>query len=308
VDFTPDPDQRAVLDAVDTILVRHAGAERMRALGGDEPAYDAELHARLAEAGYLDVSSGSGSRLDAALVVEAVAQRLGVIAGGFAALVSPSLGVEVDGPLAVVRAGTEGPARFAADAVAVVVVAADRVHLMRPNGGLARVPSRLGWPVGDAATATAGAGQGEQLDVDPAEVGTWWRVALACEMVGSMRSALKLAVDHVSAREQFGRPIGSFQAVQHGLAKCAVAVEGARFLAYEAAWSGDAVGAATALAAAMRAAVHVRRDTHQFTGALGFTTEYDLHLSTMRLPALAIEGASIGSPEVAAAVGRWPAA
>ncbi|MGD9999955.1 MAG: acyl-CoA dehydrogenase family protein [Ilumatobacteraceae bacterium] len=305
MDFTLDHDQQAVLDAVDTILERHAGPARMRELGGDEPAYDADLHARLADAGYLHVSVGSSSRLDAALVVEAIARRLGVVAAGHAALLAPSLGVNVEGPLTAVNAGATGAARFAADAAAVVVLDDDEVRLVRDVSGVPRVGSRMGWPVGSAAPWLAAGRQSETLAVDPAEVRTWWRVAIACELVGSMRAALQLAVDHVTDREQFGRPIGSFQAVQHGLARCAVAVEGARWLAYEAAWSGDPVGAATAVAAAMQAAEHVRRDTHQYTGALGFTTEYDLHLSTMRLPALAIEAGLAGSPRVAAAVGRW---
>ncbi|MBI5088737.1 MAG: acyl-CoA dehydrogenase [Actinobacteria bacterium] len=308
MDFTPDPDQQAVLDAVETILARHAGAARLRELGGDEPAYDTDLHRRLADAGYLDVSAGCSSRLDAALVVEAVAHRLGAVAAGHAALLGPSLGVEIDGPLTVVLANATGPARFAADATAAVVLDHDSVRLVRDITSVPRVASRTGWPIGSAAPWTALRDQGVDLAVDPAEVRTWWRIALSCELVGSMRAALQLAVDHVTDRHQFGRPIGSFQAVQHGLARCAVAVEGARWLAYEAAWTGSPVGAATAVSAAMHAAEAVRRDTHQFTGALGFTTEFDLHLSTMRLPALTIEAGLTGSPLVAAAVGRWPAA
>jgi alkylation response protein AidB-like acyl-CoA dehydrogenase len=131
-------------------------------------------------------------------------------------------------------------------------------------------------------------------------------VALAAEQVGGAQKVLETAVQYAKDRVQFGRPIGSFQAVQHGLAKCAVAIEGARWLTYEAAWSGECAAAATALAAAVRAAERVRRDTHQFTGALGFTTEYDLHLWTMRLPALTIEAATTGSAAIAAATSQWP--
>ena len=305
MDFLLDADQQAILDAVETICSRHAGANRMRALGGDEPTYDHDLHKHLGEAGYLDLGLAD-RRLDAALVAEAVARKLGVVACAYHALVIPCLGVDVEGPISIVPEAHPGPARFAADAELIVTVGDDRVRAVRPRpGGIPRVPSRLGWPVGDACDI----GGGELLpDVSPADVRAWWRVAIAIELVGSMRSALELTVNHVSERHQFGRPIGSFQAVQHGLAKCAVAIEGARWLAYEAAWSGDHTAAATALAAALRAAERVRRDAHQFTGALGFTTEYDLHLSTMRLPALAIEAGTIGSALVAAANGRWPAA
>jgi hypothetical protein len=303
MDFLLDADQQAILSAVDTITARHAGAARMRALGGDEPAYDHDLHKHLGQAGYLDVSR-DGRRLDSVLVVEAVAGKLGVVAAGYHALVLPSLGLDVEGPISIVPEGSPGLARFAADAEIVVGVGRDRVCVVRPKpGAIERVASRTGWPIGDASRI----GDGDVLvDVSPDDVRAWWRIALAAELVGSMQAALDLTVSHVSDRFQFGRPIGSFQAVQHGLAKCAVALEGARWLAYEAAWTGEASAAATALTAALKAAERVRRDTHQYTGALGFTTEYDLHLSTMRLPALAIEAGTIGSAMVAAAAGRWP--
>jgi alkylation response protein AidB-like acyl-CoA dehydrogenase len=304
VDFHLDADQRAILDAVDTINARHAGATRMRELGGDEPSYDHDLHKHLREAGFLDLALDERP-LDAALVAQAVARQLGVVAGAYHALVLPILGLDVEGPIAIVAAEWPGPARFAADAEVVLTVADGCVRAARPKpGSVARVGSRLGWPIGDA----TGVDQGEALpDAHPDEIRARWRVALALELVGSMSGALDLTVAHVTDRRQFGRPIGSFQAVQHGLAKCAVAIEGARWLAYEAAWSGEWAAAATALAAAVRAAERVRRDTHQFTGALGFTTEYDLHLWTMRMPALVIEAGTIGSAGIAAANCRWPA-
>jgi alkylation response protein AidB-like acyl-CoA dehydrogenase len=304
VDFHLDSDQQAILDAVATINARHAGAARMRVLGGDEPSYDHDLHKHLRQAGFLDLAA-DGRPLDAALVAGAVARELGVVAAGYQGLIAPCLGIEVEGPIAIVVAGSHGPARFAADAEVVVTVADGCVRAVRPRpGSVPRVNSRLGWPIGDLTDLD----EGELLtDARPDDVLARWRVALAIELVGSMSGALDLTVAHVSDRKQFGRPIGSFQAVQHGLAKCAVAIEGARWLAYEAAWSGEWTTAATALAAAVRAAERVRRDTHQFTGALGFTTEYDLHLWTMRLPALTIEAATTGPAAIAAAAARWPA-
>ena len=303
MDFALDADQQAILAAVSTINARHSGAARMRVLGGDEPSYDHDLHKHLREAGFLDLAA-DGRPLDGALVAEAVVRELGVVAAAYSALVVPCLGIEADGPISLVAAGSPGPVRFAADAEVVVVLddSCVRVIRLRP-GSVARVKSRLGWPIGEIKDL----GGGDVLvHAHPDDVRARWRVALAIELVGSMSGALDLTVAHVSDRRQFGRPIGSFQAVQHGLAKCAVAIEGARWLAYEAAWSGEWTLAATALAAALRAADRVRRDTHQFTGALGFTTEYDLHLWTMRLPALTIEAGTIGSPAITAAMSRWP--
>jgi alkylation response protein AidB-like acyl-CoA dehydrogenase len=308
VDFALDADQQAVLDAVDTIMSRYGGASRMRELGGDEPAYDHDLHKHLGEAGYLELGLDTTSRLDAALVVETVSRKLGVVAAGYHSLVLPSLGLDIEGPLALVPASAPALARFGADAEAVITVADHEVRVVRPKPGrVGRVGSRLGWPIGDTAAAVAAEDNPSTVlaEVSPVEVRGWWRIAVACELVGAMRAALDLTVAHVSERQQFGRPIGSFQAVQHGLAECAVAVEGARWLTYEAAWAGTPAAAATALAAAVTAAARVGRDAHQYSGALGFTTEYDLHLSTMRLVALTIEAGTIGSPVVAAASGRW---
>lgn len=147
------------------------------------------------------------------------------------------------------------------------------------------------------------------MAVAPSVVGAWWRVALAAELVGTMRAALALTVEHVTHRRQFDKAIGSFQAVQHRLAECAVAVEGSRWLMLEAAWLGaPPQAAAVALTQALTAAQRVFADTHQFHGALGFTTEYDLHLATMRLPALRIEAQALGRPATAVAVERWKTA
>ena len=303
MDFTLDSHQEAVLEAVGTLLSRHAGPERLRALGGDEPDYDHELDKRLVEAGFLDLAdTHSPSRLDAALVLEAISGALGASAAGCRLLVRPSLGIDVDGPVAVVAEGHSGPARFAADAEAIVVIGRDRVRLVRPDKAVPRVRSRLGWPVGDVGDLPA---DGVIEGASGPEVLSWARVALAVEMAGAMRFALDLNVGYVSERRQFNRAIGSFQAVQHGLAECAVASEGARWLALEASFTGSLAIAASALTQACEASKLIFRRTHQYTGAMGFTTEYDLHLATMRLLALRSEAEALGRPAVACAGEHW---
>ena len=303
MDFTLDSHQEAVLEAVGTLLSRHAGADRLRELGGDEPGYDHDLDKRLVEAGFLDLAdSHSPHRLDAALVLEAISAALGSSAAGWRLLVGPTLGIDVEGPVAMVAEGHSGPARFAADAEAIMVIGLDQVRLVRPARGIPRVRSRLGWPVGDVCDLPAG---GVVDGVPPPEVRSWARVALAVEMVGAMQFALDLTVGHVSERRQFNRAIGSFQAVQHGLAECAVAVEGARWLALESAWTGAAATAAAALTQAVEASKLIFSRTHQYSGAMGFTREYDLHLATMRLPALRSEAEALGRPALACAREHW---
>ena len=133
-----------------------------------------------------------------------------------------------------------------------------------------------------------------------------WRVALAAEAVGAMRAALAITVEYAKRRRQFGRAIGSFQAVQHRLAECFVWAEGARWLALEAAWAGaPAEAAATAAAHALAAAGRVFDETHQLSGAMGYTREHDLHVFSMRLPALRLELGGVAAQRRAVAEARW---
>ena len=121
-----------------------------------------------------------------------------------------------------------------------------------------------------------------------------------------MRGALEVTVEYVKGRRQFGRAIGSFQAIQHRLARCAVEVEAARWLACEAAFAGaPAEAAAIAAAHACAAAQRVHAETHQLTGAMGFTREHALHVWSMRLQALRLEAGGTAAHRIAAARERW---
>lgn len=109
------------------------------------------------------------------------------------------------------------------------------------------------------------------------------RAAAACEAVGVGQRALELAVEHASTREQFGKPIGVYQAVSHAVANTYADVELARSLAYWAAWcvaEGDdraATAAAAAKAFATEAAVAACERSIQVHGGTGFTWEHPLH-------------------------------
>jgi alkylation response protein AidB-like acyl-CoA dehydrogenase len=113
-------------------------------------------------------------------------------------------------------------------------------------------------------------------------------VGLALEMVGTCQAILDRTVTYAEEREQFGVPIGSFQAVKHKLADMLVAVERARACAYFAAAciaEDDArrpVAAAMAKAAAGDAQRLVTQDGIQLHGGIGYTWEHDLHLWVKR--------------------------
>jgi len=101
--------------------------------------------------------------------------------------------------------------------------------------------------------------------------------ALATELVALADEALRIAVEHVTVRIQFGAPIGSFQSPRHLLADASAALEGARAL-LAATWRfGGELSALTAKAAAGRAHRAVSDAALQVCGAIGLTIEHDLH-------------------------------
>ncbi|MFF3512518.1 acyl-CoA dehydrogenase family protein [Streptomyces sp. NPDC002573] len=113
-----------------------------------------------------------------------------------------------------------------------------------------------------------------------AAVGDRAAAVLACEAVGAADRTLERTVEYVKRREQFGRAIGSFQAVQHRLADVYVRVQAARSAAYYAAWAtrhGERVGG-LALAQALRALRTAAGQGIQLHGGLGFTWEHEAHL------------------------------
>jgi alkylation response protein AidB-like acyl-CoA dehydrogenase len=108
------------------------------------------------------------------------------------------------------------------------------------------------------------------------------------EMLGGASRAMDMAVDYAKDRVQFGRPIGSFQAVKHRCADMLVDVEGMRSTAYWAAWCIGAghedasVAASTAKVWCSDASKRVMASALQVHGGIGFTWEHDLHLFLKR--------------------------
>ena len=104
--------------------------------------------------------------------------------------------------------------------------------------------------------------------------------ALASESVGAAQAVLELAVEHLKVRKQFGRPLGSFQALRHRVADLTVLVEAARSSAWFAATELSAAPLAKAVAA--DAFATVAGDCIQLFGGIGFTWEHDAHLHFKR--------------------------
>jgi alkylation response protein AidB-like acyl-CoA dehydrogenase len=311
VDFELSDDQRAILEAVEGLLEQRAGAARAIALA-TRGAYDHELESALDEAGFLDVVlDENAGLLEAVMVVEAAARHGGVAAIGAAAIVAPALlGRRPPGPIALASREDATNVRYAAHARTLLVLDGDEARMLEldPSDAAAAVAvrSNFGLPVGRIEVDLRG---GESLGPKSGpRLHALWQVAVAAECAGVMSAALQVTVDYARERRQFGRAIGSFQALQHRLAICKVRVEGTRWLAYEAAASDAQPEAAAAAAGyAADAARELFTETHQISGAMGFTREHDLHVWSMRLPLLAQDMGGASSHHRALARARWGA-
>lgn len=133
---------------------------------------------------------------------------------------------------------------------------------------------------------------GESRTADVARAYEFGVLATAAQLVGAGQAMLDMSVDYAKQRSQFGRAIGTYQAIKHKLADVHIAVELARPLVYGAALSladnsGDtARDVSAAKVAAAEAALLSARSALQTHGAIGFTQEHDLSLWLLRVQAL----------------------
>ena len=201
----------------------------------------------------------------------------------------------VDAPsaddLLVAATGPDGVALFAVDtgSAGVQRVSLATLDLTRPQADVefADAPAKL----------VAGPDEAVRVIEHALQVGS---ALLAVEQVGAARHLLDLSVEYAKTRLQFGRPIGSFQAVKHKLADLLVEVEHAQSAAYHAVWAladgaGDpALEASIAQAVCSAAFARVATDTIQVHGGIGFTWEHQAHLYYKRATT---DSALLGSPE-----------
>jgi alkylation response protein AidB-like acyl-CoA dehydrogenase len=146
------------------------------------------------------------------------------------------------------------------------------IETMDPTRRFARVRADGGDPlVGDGGDA-------------PYRIAT----SVAAELTGVGQRAMEMAVAYARERKQFGRPIGSYQAVSHRCAQMLLEVEGARSASYYAGWCADAEADTLPLAASMAKAYasdagwRVAASSLQVHGGIGFTWEHDLHFFLKR--------------------------
>ncbi|WP_375482512.1 acyl-CoA dehydrogenase family protein [uncultured Mycobacterium sp.] len=284
-------DERELLrETVAALVAKHAGPEAVRTAMESERGYDESLWRLLCEqvgAAALVVPEefgGAGGVLaDAAIVVEELGKGL---------VPTPLLGTTLaelallaaDEPdanaLAALAEGTAiGAVVFDPDYVvngdiADIVVectgdtltrwtefSTERVETMDPTRRLGRITPHSTAPLGD----------------NPG-IGDIAAILLAAEQIGAATRCLELTVDYTKQRVQFGRPIGSFQALKHRMADLYVAVQAARAVVNDAVAQPSATAAALARVAASEAFSRVAAEGIQLHGGIAITWEHDMHL------------------------------
>jgi alkylation response protein AidB-like acyl-CoA dehydrogenase len=325
MDFDLSPDQAALRDAARELLDDRCPTTQVRAVHESGHGWDPDLWTRMVDQGWLGVTipetdGGLGLGvvelvvmleevgrhvapvpfLPTAVAIES-ARRAGaddvvasLVTGERTACLAWSPGT------ATLRAesgrlrGRSDPVPFAPIADVAVVVAPDgaddAVFLVdlddagRPPAEPAMDLTRaLGWLELDGVAARRLGGA--DLAVAVLDLGA---TAVSAELLGASDVAMAMAVEYAKDRVQFGRPIGSFQAVKHRCADMLVDVEGIRSGAYWAAWSigvddpDRSIAASTAKTWAGDASKRVMASALQVHGGIGFTWEHDLHLFLKR--------------------------
>jgi alkylation response protein AidB-like acyl-CoA dehydrogenase len=288
--FLPTDDQRNLQRGVRELLDRRFPLDRLAGLarpeGGGPIGFDAALWAELTETGVFGLRSDLGLGLaDAALVFEEL---------GRAAVPGPLVGTflaagRVDGPVTVVEPGRAPLLVAHLDAsTAVLVVAGEEVRLATevtgtklgdPLDPLTPLHELAADPAGDV---VATGPEAHRLRLEAATLTAALQVGLATRLT-------ELAVDYAKTREQFGRTIGSFQAVKHLCADMFVRAELARVAVHAAAVTLDdpaAEDAPRAVAGAKvladEAATGNGRTSVQVHGGMGFTWEVPVHFLLKR--------------------------
>lgn len=301
MDFDFSDDQQLLMTAFDSLLDRYRKAPE--GVHGYH-CYNRDFQNELSESGYLEVVTQPGfGVLEGALIAEAAATCANGAEVASSVLVGPLLDRR-QGPVAF-TSGIGVPARFLEQAGTVCVFDGADVVVGTPDEtAVLPIAGVVAYPLACLTELPADA---RRISGEPAAaIRRRATIGVAAEAAGLMRAALENTVNYVKEREQFGQPLGNFQAIQHRLAEDAQFVRACRWLAFRAADADSASEAALACLYAQEAMRRIITDCHQFSGAMGLTLEFPLHLWTYRLKFL--QGELGGKPAQArrVAAGLWP--
>ncbi len=331
MDFAFNDEQREIKSTAHEFIASRFKPEKVRELAESDSPYDDALWKEMCELGWPGIAIAEEHGGQGLGVVELVILQEEL---GYACAPSPMISNAFAGAL-IQEAGSDeqraawlpgiasgehrGAAAFTPEEEPVVGAAAGAEILVLNEGtdGARLVEpgdiklERLDLIDTTRAYFRASADGGDPLPGDVMSAVDVGAVALAAELVGVAQRALDMAVEYAKEREQFGRPIGAYQAVSHRLAEMLWDVEEARSLTYYAAWAADADREALPLAASMakaRASDSATAVTHnaiQTFGGIGFTWEHDVHflLKRARVSAQLIGSSRMHRERVAALSG-----
>jgi hypothetical protein len=264
-----------------------------------------DLDARLNDGGFRDVARFDGmGALEAVLLTETVSSLPFVCEFAASAIVAPKIGIAAGRPTVLIRAPFDTPARFLTNAGIALAEDGDDVRVIDlASCDVEPLTAPFGYPLGRLRSPDLSGA--ERIASAAPLLRQWWNVALAAEIGAVTKAAADLTVEYVKDRRQVGRAIGSYQAVQHRLSECVIAVQAIQLLARRAAATEAPEDALAAAAYAKEACARIIYDTHQFHGAIGVTYEYPLHLWTYRLRLLQGELGSFADTASALAASRW---
>ncbi len=311
MDLRLSAEQDQLVEAFVGLYTKHSSPERVRA--AEATGFDPDLWRRLGELGIVamavteDQGGWGASFLDLAIVAEQQGRHVAAVpaietqvAARLLARVGDAGATALAGLLTGDRLVTFAPrpvrgerallvpaGSIADDAV---ILRGDELLLVPLDGARTPVENLASMPLADIALGGEHTGAGTVLVDGPDARAAHdravdeWMALTAAALVGIGARALEIGVDYVKERKAWGQAIGSFQAISHRLADSAAAVDGARLLAYEAAWAVDeqperaAELAAMAFAFAYETARDVTYRSLHFHGGYGFMMEYDIQL------------------------------
>jgi alkylation response protein AidB-like acyl-CoA dehydrogenase len=283
-------ERRMLRDTVAALVAKHADPAAVRAAMESDRGYDESLWQLLCEqvgAAALVIPEefgGAGGELaDAATVLQELGRALvpspllGTTLAELALLAAPAPDAETLERLA--EGGSIGALVLDADYVvngdvADVVVAADGGQVNRWTRFSAQPVATMD-PTRRLARLRAE--EVEAIGADPGLADTA-AILLAAEQIGAAERCLELTVEYTKSRVQFGRPIGSFQALKHRMADLYVAVAAARAVVSDACDDPTPTSAATARLTATEALCAVAAEGIQLHGGIAITWEHDMHL------------------------------
>ncbi|MFJ3939891.1 acyl-CoA dehydrogenase family protein [Streptomyces parvus] len=310
MDFQLSDDQRALRSGMRDLLGAVFDRDRLRAAVERDGALDRSLWRELGAAGFFalrlpEEAGGVGLGLPEAVLLFEEAGRA-LLPGPLVAthLAAGLVKGAAEGEAVVTAVAGELPVAHLAEADAVLVVGAEPpageatgaesltgealrafVVAARPVRSMDPLTPLHCAPAASVRTRAVAERAPAATERTPAHAGRFrFEAALltAAEQLGSAARTTEAAVQHAGSREQFGSPVGAFQAVKHLCADMLARTEPARAAVYAAAVTGDPVEIAAAKLLADEAAVRNARDCLQIHGGMGFTWEADVHLHLKR--------------------------